>query len=145
MSAQKLKDTYDRTDECLSDSQAVTLHGVFARFKKSFFQSGKARAYLKQRGLEASRIDVGFNSGRFHDNQSKITNEAWVKAGLLTRHNGGYRVFARTCLIFALKDKDGAITSLYGRSIRQQKTARHFSSSSARGFIPATPRPRPGA
>ena len=87
------------------NGQALTLHGIFARFKKSFFQSGKARAYLKQRGLDASRIEVGFNSGRFHDHQSKTTKEAWVNVGLLTPHQGGYRVFARTCLIFPLKQQ----------------------------------------
>ena len=46
----KAKAMIEPTAGPASNGQAVTLHGVFARFKKSFFQSGKARAYLKQRG-----------------------------------------------------------------------------------------------
>ena len=136
----KAKAMIEPVPSLVPNGQAAGLNGAFARFKKSFFQSGKARAYLKQRGLDASRIDVGFNSGRFHGHQSNATNEAWVNVGLLTPHQGGYRVFARTCVIFPLKDKNGEITSLYGRSIRAAATtARHFYLKHRRGLYPGYP------
>ncbi len=58
----------------------------------------------------------------------------------MTPHQGGYRVFARTCVIFPLKDKNGEIASLYGRSIRAAATtARHFYLKHRCGLYPSYP------
>jgi len=64
---------------------------LFAKQKEGLPRSPKAQEYLKSRGLE-NLEEVGYNSGI-----------NWKKL--------------KQCITFALKDKNGNITSLYGRRI----------------------------
>src|SRR5690606_8577015 len=64
---------------------------LFKTFLTNVKKADKAQAYLKERGLDPERIEVGYN------------NTTWGQM--------------RYCLIFPLKSKQGKIVSLYGRNI----------------------------
>jgi len=104
---------------------------LFAKQKASLPRSPKAQEYLKSRGLlsavtERSRsgVEVGYNSG--HN---------WKKL--------------KQCITFPLKDKDGSITSLYGRRIinntpgfkesHSVEFGKHYYSENRKGLYPHYP------
>ena len=76
-------------------------------------RSPAARAYLTGRELGGLK-DVGYNPGR-----------SFLKA-------------MRECVIFGLRDREGAVVSLYGRAIRAGR-GRHYYSRGRRGLYPGYP------
>jgi hypothetical protein len=96
---------------------------LFARQKEGLPRSPKALEYLKSRGLE-NLSEVGYNSGI-----------SWKKL--------------KQCIIFPLKDKDGNITSLYGRRIinstpgskesHSVEFGKHYYSEHRKGLYPSHP------
>ena len=69
---------------------------LFRYFKESITRSTNAQNYCQQRGLDYKLLEIGYNS-----------SEKWNKL--------------KQCIIFPLKDKNGNITSLYGRRITESK------------------------
>lgn len=97
---------------------------LFKTFLTNVKKADKAQAYLKERGLNPERIEIGYN------------NTTWGQM--------------RYCLIFPLKSKQGKIVSLYGRniyntiqqSISQEKTeGKHYYTRSRKGLYPHWPKP----
>jgi len=67
---------------------------LFQYFKESITRSTNAQNYCTSRGLDYKVLQIGYNSA-----------EKWNKL--------------KQCIIFPLKDKNGNITSLYGRRIAE--------------------------
>ena len=67
---------------------------LFTYFLQSIERSANAQSYCQQRGLDYKNLEIGYNSA-----------EKWNKL--------------KQCLIVPLKDKNGNITSLYGRRIAE--------------------------
>jgi len=96
---------------------------LFAKQKEGLPRSPKAQEYLKERGLEQLQ-EVGYNSGI-----------NWKKL--------------KQCITFPLKDKDGSITSLYGRRIinstpgfkesHSVEFGKHYYSEHRKGLYPGYP------
>lgn len=96
---------------------------LFAKQKEGLPRSPKAQQYLKERGLE-KLTEVGYNSGI-----------NWKKL--------------KQCITFPLKDKNGNITSLYGRRIidstpgfKENYSAefgKHYYSENRKGLYPSYP------
>jgi DNA primase/ABC-type dipeptide/oligopeptide/nickel transport system ATPase component len=86
---------------------------LFLQFKAALPHSPKAMAYCKQRGLE-NLTELGYNPGT-----------TFTKL--------------RYCLTFPLKDKEGNITSLYGRNISQGAIAKHFYTAARQGLYQGYP------
>jgi DNA primase len=96
---------------------------LFKVFLTNVKKADKAQAYLKERGLNATQIEVGYN------------NTTWDQM--------------RYCLIFALRDQKEKIVSLYGRNIYntiQQRigedhtTGRHYYTRNRKGLYPGYPK-----
>jgi DNA primase len=94
-------------------------------------------------------LELGYNSGQFH-HRSKLEakeQEACINAGLLIPYNGSvpnangttYTAFAKDCIIFPLKNKQNQITSLYGRSIIDNKKAKQYYTANRAGLYPGYP------
>lgn len=108
------------------------------------------QSYLESRSLRHDKLELGYNSGQFHHrgklNQADM--QACIAAGLLIPYKGAipkakgqtYTAFAKDCIIFPLKDKSGNITSLYGRSIIDNKNAKHFYLKDRNGLYPNYPK-----
>ena len=81
----------------MNQSQDQSLTDLFSQQRKSLHRTKKALQYLKDRNLDPLKTETGFNS-----------------------YQSGWKQL-QNCITFALKDKDGNITSLYGRSIADKK------------------------
>ena len=117
----------------------------------------KPKEYLQSRELSPlggngkGGFELGYNSGQFH-HRGKLEEkdqQACIGAGLLIPYNGSipkakgatYTPFAKDCIIFPLKDRAGNITSIYGRSITNNKNAKHFYLANRTGLYPNYPNP----
>jgi len=90
---------------------------VFAQMQSSLLSSSVARKYLKSRGLNPDKVDVGYNAFKS------------------SRYN-----YLRGCVTFGLRDGDGKVVSLYGRSVRANDKARHYYTANRRGMYPGYPK-----
>jgi DNA primase len=100
---------------CRAESEEADFETLFAKQKEGLPRSLKALEYLKRRSLENLQ-EVGYNSG-----------VNWKKL--------------KQCLTFPLKDKDGNITSLYGRRITDSngyslEYGKHYYSENRKGLYP---------
>jgi DNA primase/predicted transcriptional regulator len=133
------------------------LQNMFTYFKNAVHNSKPAQEYIKQRGLDATRIEVGYNTAQFHHGARKeetLINNC-VAIGLLspwgTSKTGeqAYKPFAKYCICFALKDRGNHITGLYFRSTLSREeenklpagAPRHFYLKESTGLYPSYPNP----
>jgi DNA primase len=89
---------------------------IFTNLKPKLNQSPKAIAYLKQRNLDQTKLEIAYNAGKDYDK-------------------------LKCCLIFPLKNEKGEISSLYGRSIYENPEAKHFYTTNRTGLYPNYPKP----
>ena len=87
---------------------------IFESLKEKLGKSSKARDYLKDRHLDYKKLEAAYNAGTAYN---KLKN----------------------CIIFPLKNKSGAISSLYGRSVSRTGNAKHFYTSDRKGLFPSYP------
>lgn len=110
----------------------------------------KPKEYLESRNLNPELLEVGYNSGQFHHRGklSEQDTQACIAAGLLMPYKGNvpnskgttYTAFAKECIMFPLKGKDGNIVSLYGRSVNENKNGKHFYTANRTGLYPSYPK-----
>lgn len=123
----------------------------------TYFQNGlnsgvarKPKEYLQSRNLNHELLELGYNSGQFHHRGKleEADRQACTDAGLLIPYSGSipkakgatYTPFAKDCVIFPLKDRSGNITSLYGRSIINNKNSKHYYLKDRKGLYPNYPK-----
>jgi DNA primase len=125
------------------------LQNMFTYFKNAVHNSKPAQEYIKQRGLDATKIEVGYNTAQFHHGARKeetLINNC-VAIGLLspwgTSKTGeqAYKPFAKYCICFALKDRGNHITGLYFRSTENNTDQKHFYLKESTGLYPSYPNP----
>ena len=139
-------------------SQLVQNHVEILTKIFSYFQNGlnsgvaiKPKEYLQERGLDYKLLKVGYNSGQFH-HRGKLSDkdqQACIDAGLLIPYGGNipkakgktYTPFAKDCIIFPLKNRQNQITGIYGRSITNNKNAKHYYLKNRTGLYPGYPNP----
>lgn len=92
--------------------QAQDFETLFLKLKQNIHKSPKALQYLKERGLNVQRLEVGMNQNTFDQ--------------------------LKNCVIFPLKDKQNKIVSLYGRSILEGNS-KHFYTADRKGLYPGYP------
>ncbi len=139
-------------------SQPVQNHTEILTKIFSYFQNGlnsgvaiKPKEYLQERGLDYKLLEAGYNSGQFH-HRGKLSDkdqQACIDAGLLIPYGGNipkakgktYTPFAKDCIIFPLKNRQNQITGIYGRSITNNKNAKHYYLKNRTGLYPGYPKP----
>lgn len=121
-------------------SRVAVLTKVFSYFRTAIPRSEPAKQYLQSRGLDANLIQVGFNSGQFHHRENQYLVESCQQIGLLKANpSGGHFCWAKSCLIFPLKNADHQTVSLYGRSTTDEKDQRHYYLKDRQGLYPSYP------
>lgn len=113
--------------------------------------SVKPKEYLKGRNLKYELLEIGYNSGQFHHRGklSEADQKACINAGLLIPYSSPvpnatgntYKVFAKDCIIFPLKDKQNQIVSIYGRSTTNNNQSKHYYLKDRCGLYPGYPKP----
>ena len=137
-------------------SRIAVLTKLFSYFKNAVSSSKPAKDYLENRNLDPTKIEVGYNSSQFHHGSRKdqALIESSVKYGLLldkghvNNRTGekAYSPFGKSCIVFALRNKQNQVVSLYFRSIltadKTQLPAgapRHFYLKDRQGLYPKYP------
>jgi DNA primase len=131
-------------------SRIAVLTKMFTYFKNGLHNSKPGQQYLTTRSLNREKIEVGFNSGQFHHGSRKDQTliDSCVKYGLLldrgqTAKTGekAYSPFGKSCIVFALRNKQHQVTGLYFRSTIDNKNSRHFYLKDRQGLYPNYPSP----
>ncbi len=122
-------------------AKVAVLTKLFKYFSKALPLSKKAVEYAASRGIDYKQHEMGYNAGDWHH---KLKEVNFIKACeqyslLKPRPAGGYSVWARDCIVFALKNGDNKIVSLYGRSITNNEDSRHFYLTNREGLYPGYP------
>lgn len=60
-----------KTVEMSHLQRVVFLEKMFTSFKKGFSNSQPAKDYCKKRNLDHTKLNIGFNSGKFHHGERK--------------------------------------------------------------------------
>jgi DNA primase len=132
-------------------SKEQILQNMFTYFKNAVHNSKPAKDYIKSRGLDATKIEIGYNTAQFHHgarrDETLINN--CVAVGLLAPWGNNsrnlelqaYKPFAKYSICFALRDRGNHITGLYFRSTENNTDAKHFYLKESTGIYPNYPNP----
>ncbi|ELR68002.1 CHC2 zinc finger domain protein [Fulvivirga imtechensis AK7] len=123
---------------------------MFTYFRNGVHNSKPAKEYLESRNLDKDKIQVGYNSGQFHHGSRKEKHlvESCLKYGLLldrghvNNRTGekAYSPFGKNCIVFALRNPQNQVVSLYFRSTIDNHKARHFYLKDRQGLYPNYPK-----
>jgi len=124
-------------------SRIVVLSKLMYEAKESLTRSTKAQEYCKQRGLDSTKLEIGFLEQRYYSSWNEPLKRSAIEAGLLKElPNNSLSPVFRSCIIFPIKNQQGQIISIYGRSITDNKESRHFYlKGKHQGLYPAYPNP----
>lgn len=131
-------------------SREQFLGNMYQYFKNAISNSKPAKEYLQSRSLDNKRIEVGYNGGQFHHGARKdetLINQCLEYGLLIDKGNKGrtgetaYTVFGKWCIVFALKNKENKVVSLYFRSTLNEKESKHFYLKNRQGLYPYYPKP----
>ncbi|QMU63539.1 MAG: hypothetical protein GKR88_04105 [Flavobacteriaceae bacterium] len=95
--------------------KTINYSEVFKKLQSKLRQSSKAKTYLETRYLDYKNLEAAFNPNDKEYNALKY------------------------CIIFPLKNKDGQIVSLYGRSIYDNAKCKHYYTKNRQGLYPGYP------
>jgi DNA primase catalytic core len=129
---------------------------LYNYFRNGLRMSPVAKEYCQSRGLDWELVEMGFNGGQYHHGSRK--DEKLIKAclqyGLLSEHKNPsrtgeimYNIFGKNCIVFALRNTQNQVVSLYFRSILSTKNrnaesgeqGRHFYTRDRQGLYPNYP------
>ena len=111
--------------------------------RASFKRTAKARDYLRERGLNPDKMEVGYIGTDFSKGWNKQLKESGLKLGILkeSRQDTIVPKF-RNCVLFFTKNDKGQIIDIYGRSINPNGEGKHFYlNGKHQGIYPAYPEP----
>jgi hypothetical protein len=138
----------DRYQQDLSREQFLT--NMFQYFKNGVSNSKPAKEYLQSRNLDSKKIEVGYNGGQFHHGTRKdetLINQCLEYGLLIDKGNKGrtgelaYNIFGKWSIVFALKNKENQVASLYFRSTLDKENSKHFYLKNRAGLYPNYPKP----
>jgi len=103
--------------ESMDLSRKAVLAKYFQSTLDSITKNKKAHKYLENRNLSRERLSIGSCSSTITLKWNKHLKESSEKLGLLK---------IKHCLIFPMKNKEGQIESVYGRSMVNESGSKHF-------------------
>ena len=131
-------------------SKEQFLQNMFTYFRNAVHNSKPAQEYIKQRNLDSSKIEVGYNTGQFHHGTRKeeVLIQQCLQYGLLSNNDrlgrtgeASYKPFAKLCIVFGLRNKASQLTGLYFRSTINNEESKHFYLKESTGLYPGYPNP----
>ncbi|MFA6924929.1 MAG: toprim domain-containing protein [Bacteroidales bacterium] len=153
----KPKTESEQTPNNFTDNEQPTTNNIATRTEVltkafNYFKaglSGKSRQtleYIESRGLDKTKLEIGYNSGQMHHRENRQYIESYVKYHILAiseakgKTEKCYTVWAKYCIIFALRNKQNQITGLYGRSTINNNENKHFYLKDRSGLYPSYPK-----
>ena len=131
-------------------SREQFLGNMYQYFKNAISNSKPAKEYLQSRSLDNKKIEVGYNGGQFHHGarrEENLINQCLEYGLLINKGNKGrtgetaYNVFGKWCIVFALRNRENKVVSLYFRSTLNEKESKHFYLKNRQGLYPYYPKP----
>lgn len=108
-------------------SRIAVLTKLMYEAKESLTRSAKAQEYCKQRGLDSTKLEIGYLEQRYYNSWNEQLKKSAIETGLLKElPNNSLSPVFRSCIIFPIRNRQEQITSIYGRSITDNKDSRHF-------------------
>ena len=129
-------------------SRVAVLTNMFTYFKNAVHSSHPAQEYIRSRALDATKLEIGYNTAQFHHGKRKEEGliGACVEVGLLTpwgtnTREGGqaYKPFGKYCIVFGLRNPQHEVSGLYFRSTINDDHQRHFYLRDRQGLYPKYP------
>lgn len=134
----------------LTVSREQFLTNMFTYFRNAINNSKPAKEYLDKRGLDFTRLEIGYNSAQFHHGERKTEEllKQALEVGLLQdkglinsrTKEKGYSPFAKWTLCFALRNRKNQVTGLYFRSILNDDNYKHYYLKDRKGIYPGYPK-----
>jgi len=131
-------------------SRTGILSRMFSYFRNAVHNSKPAQDYLQSRGLDYSRLEIGYNSGQYHHGSRRDESliRSCVEAGLLlpfgtnsrNPSQPSYKSFGKECICFALRNRGGEVSGLYFRSTTNTKDQKHYYLKESTGLYPGYPK-----
>jgi DNA primase len=114
--------------------------------KANFKRTEQAQAYIKNRKLDADKLEIGYIGRDFAKGWNKPLQQSGLKLGILKQAKENTLTPKFTyCVVFFTKNEKGQVTGLYARSIvakAEAKTGKHFYlNGQHQGIYPAYPKP----
>jgi DNA primase len=135
----------------IPSSPGVSILGhMFTYFRNTVHNSRPAQEYIRSRGLDATVLEIGYNTAQFHhgSRRDEMLIRSCVEAGLLSpwgtnNRDGGqaYKAFAKYCIVFALRDRSNQVSGFYFRSTVNDEEQKHFYLKDRKGLYPGYPTP----
>lgn len=131
-------------------TRAAVLGKMFIYFKTAVHNSPPAQQYIRSRALDATKLEIGYNTAQFHHGKrkSEALIRSCVEVGLLvpwgTSAKGGgqaYKPFGKYSIVFALRNRQHQVCGLYFRSTLNNDHQRHFYLRDRQGLYPGYPGP----
>lgn len=106
-------------------------------------RSPKAIKYATDRNLDYHQLGIGYSGGDIGRRWSKSLQDSGLSIGLLKKNGNNITPKIKYCLLFAMRNRDGQVIDLYGRSvIADNNKSKHFYlSGKQRGLYPSYPKP----
>jgi len=131
-------------------TRTAILTKMFTYFRNAVHNSKPSRDYIEQRGLDYTKLEIGYNTGQFHHGtrRDEALIQSCVGVGLLSPfgtnsrkpEEQAYKVFGKECICFALKNRAGQVTGLYFRSTTNNDNQKHFYLKDSTGLYPSYPK-----
>lgn len=131
-------------------TRTAILTKMFTYFRNAVHNSKPARDYIEQRGLDHTKLEIGYNTGQFHHGTRRdgALIQSCVEVGLLSPfgtnsrkpEEQAYKVFGKECISFALKNRAGQVTGMYFRSTTNNDNQKHFYLKDSAGLYPCYPK-----
>ena len=124
-------------------SRIAVLTKLMYEAKESLTRSTKAQEYCKQRSLDNNKLEIGYLGDRFYGAWNQKLKQSAIEIGLLKENsNGSLSPAFRNCIIFPLKNQQGQIIDIYGRSVTNNSNQKHFYlKGKHQGIYPNYPKP----
>jgi hypothetical protein len=120
----------DKSIQKISPDKGILLKNLFQSFTNGLnsFKAQIPQDFLKNLGLDQTKIQVGFNSGQWHHRKDDAWRQPFVEHGLLSPSDAlvndpklkAYTPFGNYSLVFPLKNERGEITNLYAKRIKSK-------------------------
>ena len=131
-------------------SREVFLTKMFTYFKNAVYNAKTAQAYITGRSLDYNMVEIGYNAAQFHHGNRKDETllKNCVQYGLLKPTNrmnardketNVFNVFGKYCIVFALRNRENQVCSLYFRSTINDTDQKHYYLKDRQGLYPHYP------
>jgi len=114
------------TNEDQQLSRVAILIKYMESCKNGMAKSESAQAYATERGLDTQALKIGFTSDKLHTSWNDRYKESAASIGLLNKLRDGYTNRFKNCLVFMLQNAQGHPVGVYGRSISENTTGKHY-------------------